>query len=128
MMKGGKYPRILAVNANGETMFFNSLISASEVIGKTPVEIWSAIKNDCLIEGWSLKHHGSKDKIPECLKKEKIKIRNEFGQQPKKKLKVKDFETNEISIFNSYVKRPIILIQPLHIFTILYKRIMSLNY
>lgn len=101
MMRGGKYPRILAVNANNEMMFFNSLISASEVIGKSPVEIWSAIKNEDLIVGWSLKHHGSKDKIPECLKKEKIKTRNEYGQQPKKKLKVKDFETNEISIFNS---------------------------
>jgi len=61
MMRGGKYPRILAANKNGEMVFFNSLISASEVIGKTPVQIWTAIKNNYLIDGWVFLYNSEKN-------------------------------------------------------------------
>lgn len=104
MNTSGLRPTILAQAKDGNTspMFIQNLAAAAELFGDTVDSIWEDMQKGWDTCGWYLKHHGSKDPIPEVLHKPTIRLRDQRGRQPEQGVKLKNIkEDGEVLVFSS---------------------------
>ena len=95
-------PTVLAIMPNGKYAFIRNLVEASELLNRSIPDLWKAVKTGESIDGWFLSHHGTKDQIPEELRKVNILTRDVFGRQPERSVKMKDVVGNgEILMFST---------------------------
>jgi hypothetical protein len=100
MRNDGGRPTILAKMPDGKYTFIGNLIEASELLNRSIKDLWEAIKTCSVIDGWTLSHHGTRDPIPEELRKVTILTRDASGRPPERSVKMKDVLGNgEISLF-----------------------------
>lgn len=101
MDEPGNRPKILAKNPEGKLVFISNLPAAAELLLVDIDEAWEAIKSGHPVKGWTLKHHGTKDPIPDSLKRAVIQHRNIFGRPDERRVKAKDVVSDEVLLFSS---------------------------
>jgi hypothetical protein len=100
----GGIPSIIGKHASGEERYFNGLREASQELGKSLGEIWSAIKAGTVIENWALSHNGKNAKIPETLRRKNYSGIGRNSQISHRAIKSLNVESKEVVFFRSLLE------------------------
>lgn len=91
---------LICRDLNNKIIIFTSLTEAVEKTNLSELDIWDSIKDSLYVKGFKFEYLGSKDKVPEHIKKHGFHNRG-TGVLIKRALKILNVQNNEILTFDS---------------------------
>jgi len=101
MNTAGKRPILIARNTSNEHIFLDTIKDAASFLGISEEEVWQAIKNRDIKNGWSIFHHKRGEIKPPELRSNCNTGKRENGRLLKIPVKIKNLSSGEILHFAS---------------------------
>jgi hypothetical protein len=97
------YPTIM-VEADGVMRLANDAWAAQSFTGVNVLDIWDAIKDGTVVQGFKFTHFPYRTNIPTQLHKPRLGQRDVNGRMIERSIKTLDIDTGEIEVFTSFAK------------------------